>query len=268
MAPRVLVVGAGPIGIEAAVLLVKSGMHVLLVERGAELAANVRQWRHVQLFSSNELNCSEWGLQACSELGVELPKKDEQPTGAHFCQSYLDQLGAWLHKQPNFELRLGTIVDAISRGSVLKNEEVKAAGETMRDEAPFSALLSANGTEESVTGLSAVLDCTGTYGNPNFVGRGGMPALGERALRAAHCAALPGTFDTPASRYIYLGLPDVLGTERGAFVSKAGGKCSFRRVVLVGSGYSAATVLLQLRQLATENLEAPLEVTLIDGDFD
>jgi len=35
-----------------------------------------------------------------------------------------------------------------------------------------------------VGGLDGLVDASGTYGNPNFLGKGGRPALGERALRA------------------------------------------------------------------------------------
>src|SRR5204862_4073714 len=35
---------------------------------------------------------------------------------------------------------------------------------------------------ESVEHADVVIDCTGTYGNPNSVGDGGIPAPGERAL--------------------------------------------------------------------------------------
>ena len=37
--------------------------------------------------------------------------------------------------------------------------------------------------ERILKGFDAVIDCTGTYGNGKYMGRGGIPALGERQLR-------------------------------------------------------------------------------------
>ncbi|HEV3023130.1 MAG TPA: hypothetical protein VGX76_11710, partial [Pirellulales bacterium] len=71
-----------------------------------------------------------------------------------------------------------------------------------------------------------VIDCTGTYGNHNWAGQGGIPALGELA----------------ASEQIEYGLPDVLGRDREHYAG--------RRVLVVGAGYSAATSVAALAELA------------------
>jgi len=49
---RIAVVGAGPVGLEMAVRAVRAGMEVCLIERGSSIAANVREWQHVELFRS------------------------------------------------------------------------------------------------------------------------------------------------------------------------------------------------------------------------
>ena len=49
---RVAIVGAGPVGVEAAVRAVKLGLDVCIIERGMSIAANVREWQHVELFRS------------------------------------------------------------------------------------------------------------------------------------------------------------------------------------------------------------------------
>ena len=48
-------IGGGPIGLEAAVLLAQQGFEVTLAERGDRIAASVRHWGHVKLFSKNEI---------------------------------------------------------------------------------------------------------------------------------------------------------------------------------------------------------------------
>ena len=47
----VAVVGGGPIGLAAAAHLITRGLPVRLYESGATVAANIRDWGHVRLFS-------------------------------------------------------------------------------------------------------------------------------------------------------------------------------------------------------------------------
>lgn len=60
---RVCVVGAGPVGLEMAVRAVRQGFNVCLIERGPLIAANVREWQHVELFSPWSLNMSAAGKE-------------------------------------------------------------------------------------------------------------------------------------------------------------------------------------------------------------
>jgi hypothetical protein len=70
-----------------------------------------------------------------------------------------------------------------------------------------------------------VLDCSGTYGNPNWMGNGNIPALGEREHH---------------NRVGYQ-LKDITGAARERYEGK--------HVLLIGSGHSAATALDDLTQL-------------------
>ena len=137
----VLVVGAGPIGLEAAVSLVKCGFAVTIVEKGTSVASNVRSWGHVRLFSNNTLNLSRWGRTALVDMGQQVPNDDDHPSGAELCACYLDTLARWLEESPHAAVRLRTSVVALSRGELLKGEQVKAVGETARNNAPFAALI-------------------------------------------------------------------------------------------------------------------------------
>ena len=65
--------GAGPVGIEMALVLIKSGHYVTLVEQGQAFAANMQTWKHVSLFSPNKLNMSSTGREVLREMGVSLP---------------------------------------------------------------------------------------------------------------------------------------------------------------------------------------------------
>ena len=223
--PHVLVIGGGPIGLEAAVLLAQQGFEVTLAERGDRIAASVRHWGHVKLFSKNEINTTAWGRAACAEVGAE-PDAAAYPTGDEYAASYLDLLAKWLQASPLVTVLLGTAVVALSRGGLLKHEQVMAVGETGRASTPFHALLSRGDDELCLDGLAAVCDCSGTYGVGNAIGAGGVPALGERPLRARQAAA--------ARRTLWAdGLPDVLGKDAASFTPPAGGKT---RVLLLGGG--------------------------------
>jgi hypothetical protein len=72
------------------------------------------------------------------------------------------------------------------------------------------------------------LDCSGTFGNPNYLGPGGLPALGERALNDRICWVVP----------------DVLGDDRTTYAD--------RTTLVVGAGYSAITTLSLLLELANQ----------------
>ena len=47
---RIAIIGAGPIGLEAAMFARRRGFEVVVLEKGI-VAANVRSWGHVRLFS-------------------------------------------------------------------------------------------------------------------------------------------------------------------------------------------------------------------------
>jgi len=168
--PHVLIVGAGPIGLEAAVSCRYAGFRVTIAEKGADIASSVRHWKHVRLFSANTLNNSADGLRALAELGCPAPAPTACPTGAEFADGYLEPLARWLAEDA--DVRLSTRVDSISRGSLLKGDAIKGAGDHARDRTPFAALLvGANGEETFLERLDAVIDCSGTYGNGTQPGR-------------------------------------------------------------------------------------------------
>jgi len=56
--PRLAILGAGPIGLEAALAAVDAGMPFTLYEAGQEPAANVRAWGHVRLFTPWRMDVS------------------------------------------------------------------------------------------------------------------------------------------------------------------------------------------------------------------
>ncbi|MFO0898733.1 MAG: FAD-dependent oxidoreductase [Pirellulales bacterium] len=217
---KIAILGAGPIGLEAALYARFLGYEVALYERG-EAAEHLRQTAHVRWFTPFKQNSSSLGRAAlAAQGGVVLPSDDALLTAGELVDAYFrplaesDLLVDGLHEQ--------TEVLASGRGELLKGELV---GDDARREFPFRVLLrSAEG--ERVEEADVVIDATGVWGRPNSLGAGGIPAVGEAAL-AARCEH---------------GLPDVLGARRNDFARG--------HTLVIGAGHSAATNVVALAELA------------------
>jgi hypothetical protein len=222
---KISVLGAGPIGLEAALYGRFLGYDVAIYERG-RVADNVLRWGHVRMFSPFYMNRSPLGLAALEAQAPSFRPPDDQAllTARQWADAYLiplsqtDLLADHVHEH--------TSALAIGREGTLKGELV---GSEERDERPFRILLRDPQGREWADMADVVIDTTGVYGNPNWMGDGGIPAIGESTLRDR----------------IEYHLPDVLGTGRDRYAG--------RHTLLVGSGYSAATTLLALVQLAKDS---------------
>lgn len=222
----VAIIGAGPAGLEAAIACLDAGHAVTVVERG-EVGDAVLRWGHVALFSPWSMNRSAAGAAVALARGGTPPKPDDCPSGAAFVREYLAPLAAEVTERGT--LLTGTRVIHVSRDGALKGEHI---GDKERQTSRFRLLLERtdDGTE-GVAFADAVIDASGTYGNPNHLGPGGAWAIGERG----------------ATPHVQWTIPDVLGADAGTL----GG----RHLLLVGSGYSAATVVreaLALRERAPD----------------
>ncbi len=215
---RIAVIGAGPIGLEAALYGLALGHDIHVYEMG-RVGQNVRSWGHVRLFSSWELNHSTLGAKTLEDEGADLPGPDEYMTGREHVDRYLAPLGRCQALEGR--IHEGTEVLHIGRDGIGKRDLIGGP----RHDHSFRLLLKQSESEEMVE-ADVVIDCSGTYGNPNWMGNGNIPALGERALR---------------NRIAYQ-LEDVTGAARPSYEG--------RRVLLVGSGHSAASALDSLTRLS------------------
>jgi hypothetical protein len=221
-APRLAIVGAGPIGLEAALAAIEAGLDPTLYEAGARPAAHVRDWGHVRTFTPWSMNVSPRARGALADAGAKAPPGgDALPTGHELADHLLDPLSSL--PQIGSRLRLTTRVRAIAREGLLKHEEIGTGARAARR---FRLLVESDG-EERVEHADAVLDCSGGYGTPNTLGDGGIPAPGEAALAAR----------------IERRLPD-LEADPGAWAG--------RTTLLTGAGHSAQTAARGLARLAAE----------------
>lgn len=226
MGKHVVVIGAGPVGIEMALVLIKSGHYVTLVEQGQAFAANMQTWKHVSLFSPNKLNMSSTGREVLREMGVSLPNEEAFPAAETFISEYLSPLVKYLEASSKCTLLLSTTVLCITRQGLSKSQH--AGNSSQRKNKPFLLLLhSAVDDAEKTLQSDIVIDASGTYSNPNYMGPGGMPAIGERRLKTQN--------------KIHYSIPSP------SFAPSPG--CP---VAVIGSGASAITTLKVLSQRGCE----------------
>ncbi|HEX2035024.1 MAG TPA: FAD-dependent oxidoreductase [Chloroflexota bacterium] len=216
----VAVIGAGPVGLAAAAHLLRVGETPLVLEAGETVGAAARSWGHVRLFSPWRHVVDPVAVTLLEPTGWQLPGPERAPTGYELVKQYLEPLAALPEIAPH--LRLSTRVLSVTRRGL---DRMKDSG---RADAPFVLhVRDSAGREERVL-AKAVIDASGTYGSPNPLGAGGVPALGETAL----------------AERIFYGIPDVLGAHRARYAR--------RRVLVVGSGHSAFNALLDLVRVAEE----------------
>ncbi len=211
----VVVVGAGPQGLAAAAHLLERGLQPLVLEAGSEPAAAVRAWGHVRLFSPWPELVDAASVRLLAGTGWRAPTEG-YPTGAEWVEGYLAPLARTLGER----VRCSTRVVGVSRKG---RDRLVSPG---RAEQPFVVhVVDTDGTESRVE-ARAVVEASGTWGSPNPAGADGLPAIGERA--AARTGALTYSPPTPGEAAVLAG----------------------RRVVVVGSGHSASTAVIELAEVA------------------
>ena len=111
------IIGAGPIGLEAASRAALAGLNVVVFEKEA-VGHHLSQWGHVRLFSPFRLNHSQWGLELIKAAfpKLSLPQPDSYPTGAEMVDSYLKPLA----RTPQLSGRIleGTAVRSVGTGGL------------------------------------------------------------------------------------------------------------------------------------------------------
>ncbi|HEX5759702.1 MAG TPA: flavoprotein, partial [Thermoanaerobaculia bacterium] len=218
--PHIAILGAGPTGLEAALAAAAGGYPFTLYEAAPQAAGNVRGWGHVRLFTPWSMNVSPRVRAALAAAGYAAPDGEDCPTGTELAERLLQPVAALPAVAAG--LRLGTRVVAVGREGLLKHEEIASAA---RGATPFRLLLAGRDGGEWVERADLVIDTTGTYGQPNSLGDGGIPAPGELPLAPAIRRSIP---DLAREAHDWAG----------------------RTILLAGSGHSAQTAARDLAELA------------------
>lgn len=212
----VVVIGGGPVGLAAAAHLAQRGEPYILLEAGESVAANVRSWGHVRVFTPWRYLVDKAAEALLSKQGWSRPTDDEYPTGQELIDLYLQPLAEVPEIKPF--VKFGARVTSVTRQNF---DKMKTVG---REKAPFVITYTdSTGCEEQIL-ARGVIDASGGKVNP--LGASGVPALGEHALKDR----------------IFYGIPDVTGTQRARYANK--------NVLVVGSGHSAFNAVIDLIQLS------------------
>ena len=226
----VVVIGAGPLGLAVAAHLIERGLTPLVLEAGAGPATSVGEWAHVRLFSAWSELLDPAATRLLEATGWTAPAAG-YPTGGEWIESYLAPLAYALGDR----VRYGTRVMGVSRRG---RDRLVSAG---RAEQPFVVHVQSDGGQESRLYGSAVIDASGTWSKPNPAGADGYPAVGEQAAAASGQL----TYHPPAA----------------AEAETLAG----RHVVVVGSGHSAMTAVVDLAVVARKHPNTRLTWVLRRG---
>jgi thioredoxin reductase len=216
------IVGAGPIGLEAAMAALDAGLDVHVFERG-EVGAHPIAWGHVRMFTPWRMNLGPASRAHLERSGWTAPEPDALPTGLEYAERYLEPLA----RLPELSGRVHTHAQIvhIGRRGLVRSDPSNAA---RRREQPFRLLVRDAGGRENFLHAFIVIDASGVYGQPNWAGDGGIPARSEIYL-------------APHMSYH---VDDVLDLRRARYAGK--------RTMVIGGGASAATVAGDLVKLAGE----------------
>ena len=218
---QLAILGAGPIGLEAALYARALGLRFTVYERG-RLADSMWRWGHVRMFTPLSMNTTPLGRAAAKQKpNLIWPGEATCLTGREFINLYLTPISEALHGT----IHADTLVLQVGRRGLHKQDDPDGAA---RAKQPFRLLLRDKQNRERYEEADIILDCTGTYGQHRWLGDGGMPALGEVA----------------AEPHISYTLDDILGDRKNHYAN--------RNILVAGGGLSAATSVVNLAQLALE----------------
>ena len=209
----ILFIGAGPVALEAALYARYRGYHVEILEAG-QVCEHVHHWSHVKMFSPFSMNHSPLGKAAIEshEPNHLFPATDEYITGAQWLASYLLPLSETDLLRPS--IHTNSRVVSVSRTWSNKTDLTHdRAGD------PFRVIVEQEKQQRVLT-ADIVIDTSGVYANPNPIGAGGIPAIGEKEL--------------------------VSDIKRSIPTIEQAHQLSGQQVAVIGAGHSAASTLITL----------------------
>jgi hypothetical protein len=216
------IIGAGPVGLEAALAGLDHGFDVQVLDQG-EVGSHPLAWGQVRMFTPWRMNLGKHSRAHLEAAGWTAPDPETCPTGLELAERYLQPLA----HLPELAERIHPFTQVVraSRHGLMRGEGSDAGKRRTR---PFRLLVRDQGGRESFYHAFSLVDASGVYANPDWAGTGGIPARSELYLR-------------PQLAYH---VEDVLGLDREKYAG--------RRTVVIGDGTFAATTVAALARLADD----------------
>lgn len=214
----IAIIGAGPVGLAAAAHLTARNIPFILLEKGNEVGANIKTWGHVKLFSPWKYNMDLVAKNLLLQTDWQLPNEEIIPTGQEMIDQYLKPLSDLDQIKPS--LYINHQVISISRKL---NDKLKSKN---RNTQPFIIYVESDGRLKTFE-ARAVLDATGTWGNPNPAQGNGVWLPLEKSLKEHIDYHIPNCHANPT---VYAN----------------------KKIAVIGGGHSAINSLLNLVKLKKE----------------
>src|ERR1051325_113602 len=117
--PRIAILGAGPIGLEAGLYARQLKLPFTIYEQG-RIGEHMGRWGHVKLFSPFSMNATPLGRKAINSVKLDhpFPADDACVSGREHVERYLQPLAELLRGNIKTETR----VTSIARAGFLKHE--------------------------------------------------------------------------------------------------------------------------------------------------
>ncbi|MBS4189477.1 NAD(P)-binding domain-containing protein [Bacillus sp. FJAT-49705] len=189
---------------------------IILLESGSQVGANILTWGHIRLFSPWRYIVDKAAKSLLEQNNWTHPELEKLPTGKELVEQYLEPLSNLSENQPY--IQLNTKVVSIGKKDTDKMKTLN------RENIPFIIHTESNGSYRTFE-ARAVIDATGTWGNPNPAVSSGIWLNEEKSLHDQ----------------IFYGIPNVLGKEKERYANK--------RIAVIGGGHSAINTLLDLAKL-------------------
>jgi hypothetical protein len=225
---KIAILGAGPIGLEAALYARFLGYEVEVFDHASEIANSVLGWAHRRMLRPFAMNGSTLGAKAiAAHGGASLPGDDEYLSYGDWRQRYLIPLA---HTDLIADcLRLDTDVHGVGKVELGKTD--CPSGEYDRGAWDFRLITRCNDVER-VAIADVVLDCTGRH-ELAAMGHGGIGAVGEADAIGHHSIVYSSEADAD---------PEYLAET---FANKS--------VLIVGDDITAAYIVIALADVATRH---------------